>query len=107
MRFPTARRLSLIALLAAGAGATACGGGPPAPGRVYVVDRPPRARIEVAGATPGPEWVWIPGRYRWQQNGYLWEGGHWDRVPRGKKHWERGHWRHDRHGWYWVDGRWR
>ena len=63
--------------------------------------------VLVRGAIPGPEWVWVPGHYRWQAGGYLWDDGHWDRVPRGKKHWERGHWRHDRRGWYWQDGRWR
>jgi hypothetical protein len=98
-----AHRLPLVALLLA----AACGGGPPPPGRVYVVERPPRPRVEVRGAIPGPEWVWVPGHYRWQAGGYRWDDGHWDRVPRGKKHWERGHWRHDRRGWYWQDGRWR
>ena len=70
---PTARRLSLILLLGVGPAATACGGGPPPPGRVYVVDRPPRPPVEVRGAVPGPGWVWIPGRYQWQPNGFLWQ----------------------------------
>jgi hypothetical protein len=97
----------LILLLVLVAGAIPGGVAPPPPGRVYVVDRPPRAPVEVAGAIPGAGWVWIPGRYQWQQNGFLWQGGHWDRVPRGKQRWERGHWDHSRRGWYWVEGRWR
>ena len=104
---PTARRLSLILILGVSPAAAACGGGPPPPGRVYVVDRPPRPPVEVRGAVPGPGWVWIPGRYQWQPNGFLWQVGHWDRVPRGKQRWERGHWNHDRRGWYWMEGRWR
>ena len=102
-----ARRLAVVLSLLVPAGAAACGGGPPPPGRVYVVDRPPRPLVEVAGATPGAGWVWIPGRYQWHPNGYLWENGHWDRIPRGKHRWERGHWAHSRRGWYWVEGRWK
>jgi hypothetical protein len=107
MWHPTVRRLSLLVLVAAGGASVACGGGPPPPGRVYVVDRPPIAPVEVRGAIPGPGWVWIPGRYHSQPGGFLWESGHWDRLPRGKKRWERGHWAHERRGWYWVEGRWR
>ena len=108
MRCRSLRRGLLAASLVLGAGALACGGGPPPPGRAYVVDDPPPPRVEISGALPGREWVWIPGHYRWAPSGgYLWEVGNWDRIPRGKQRWEPGRWRHERRGWYWVDGRWR
>jgi WXXGXW repeat (2 copies) len=28
-------------------------------------------------------------------------------VERRYHEWVPGHWAHDRHGWYWVEGRWR
>ena len=37
-----ARRLAVVLSLMLAAGAVGCGGGPTPPGRVYVVDRPPR-----------------------------------------------------------------
>ncbi len=85
----------------------ACGGGSPPPGRVYAIDRPPPPRVEIAGATPGVGWVWIPGHYRSDRAGYIWDTGHWDRVPRGRRRWQPGHWAHSRQGWYWTEGRWR
>ncbi len=98
-----------LALAVGMAGLSAgCGGGhTPAPGRVYAVDAPPAERVEVRGAPPSGAWVWIPGHYRWQVPDYVWQGGHWDRIPRGRKRWEPGHWAHVRRGWYWVEGRWR
>ena len=98
--------LSYLVPLALASVAAGCGG-PPAPGRVYVVNRPPPPRVEVPGAAPQGGWVWIPGRYRWERGNYLWEGGHWDRLPGGRRRWQPGHWAHARRGWFWVEGRWR
>lgn len=100
------RRLVLAAPLMLGPLA-ACGGHTAPPGAVFVVDRPPRPRVEVRGARPETGWVWLPGHYRWDGRGYLWDGGRWDRIPRGMKRWVPGQWDHSRQGWYWVEGRWR
>ena len=102
------RRAALVAALVLGTGTLGCHGGPPPPGRVYVVDAPPPRRVDIAGAIPGPGWLWIPGHYKWDRtNGYLWETGHWDRAPRGYRRWEPGRWRRERGGWFWTEGHWR
>ncbi|MBA2626616.1 MAG: YXWGXW repeat-containing protein [Gemmatimonadales bacterium] len=106
MTFRSMRHL-LVALPLLCAGAAACGGHAPPPGAVFVVDAPPRARVEVRGARPEAGWVWIPGHYRWDGTSYFWDRGHWDQVPRGMKKWQPGRWYHGRQGWFWVEGHWR
>ena len=76
-------------------------------GRVYVRVAPPPVAVEVRGTAPGPEHVWIEGYHRWEGDHYVWVQGHWDRRPRARAQWVPGHWAQDRHGWYWVEGRWK
>jgi hypothetical protein len=85
---------------------TACAP-PPRPGRVYVVHGPPAARVEVIGRSPGREYVWLPGRWRWTSAQYVWEPGRYVVRERGFTRWVPGHWQHNRRGWYFVDGHWR
>ncbi len=79
---------------------------PPPPGRVYVVRRPPPDRVEVIDAGPGPEYVYVRGYWRYDGD-YVWVPGRWVQLDRRYRQWVPGHWAHDRHGWYWVEGRWR
>src|SRR5260370_42645723 len=84
--------------------ATGCVGGS---GRVYVRSGPPPMRYETFVVSPGPDYVWVPGYYRYDGGGYLWVGGRWDRPPRGRGRWTPAHWERDRRGWYFVEGHWR
>lgn len=80
----------------------------PRSGVVYVTQAPPRAIREARPASPGRNYVWIPGHYRYEGRAYVWVGGRWERPAFDNvRRWEPGKWRHDRNGWYWVEGRWR
>jgi hypothetical protein len=75
--------------------------------RVYVRVGPPRAVAEVRVARPGPDYVWVSGYHRWDGAAYVWVPGAWQRPPRAHAAWVPGHWRHERRGWYFVEGHWR
>ncbi|HEY2797646.1 MAG TPA: hypothetical protein VGK26_07135 [Thermoanaerobaculia bacterium] len=101
------RILALGAALAVGAMLTAaCPPGPP-PGVVYVKARPPVPVSEVVVASPGPDYVWVPGYHRWDGATYVWVKGTWQRPPHAHAKWAAGHWVEHRNGWYWVEGRWK
>ena len=77
-------------------------------GRLYVRIGPPAPIVEVRAVPPGPGVIWVPGYYRWDGRGYIWMAGTWQRPPRARARWVPGHWVHNRrHGWYFVEGRWR
>ncbi len=45
-----------------------------------VVRRPrPADRVEVVTVSPGPEYVWIRGRWEMRGDDWEWIGGHWTR----------------------------
>jgi len=79
---------------------------PPPPGAVVVVREPPRERVEVIVASPGPRYVWVRGFWRWERNDYVWVPGRWVIPERGFHKWVPGHWQHRRGGWFWVEGHW-
>ena len=90
--------LALLASLACAGGMTL--------GVVYAERRPPPDRVEVIVASPGPDYVWVYGYWRWESHDYVWVPGHWDRPERGYHRWHRGHWTHKGHRWYWHEGHW-
>ena len=64
--------------------------------------------VEVAGAAPGPDFVWIGGHHVWHNNAYAWDPGRYERRPHANAVWVSGSWKHHAsHGWYWTDGRWK
>jgi hypothetical protein len=73
----------------------------------FVQREPPPPRREVIVASPGPGYVWVAGHWSWRSNDYVWEPGTWVIIQTGYHRWEPGRWRHDRRGWYWVEGHWR
>ena len=77
------------------------------PGVVYARYGPPAAVYESAGMAPGPGYIWVPGHHAWRGDNYVWIGGRYELPSRGYRRYDAGRWRHDRRGWYWVDGRWR
>lgn len=84
---------------------TACP--PPPPATVWVKVAPPPAPHEFVVGAPGPEFVWVRGYHRWDGAAYIWVPGTWQQPPRARAVWNPGHWKHGRHGWYWVEGRWK
>ena len=79
-------------------------------GAVVVEEAPPPPRIEVIPNAPGPEYIWVPGRWAWRvgPRRYAWLPGHY-RVIRHPHHhaWVSGSWQHGPRGWFWVRGHWR
>ena len=76
-------------------------------GRVYVRIAPPPPVVERVIVSPGPGYVWVPGYYIWTGARYDWHAGAWRRPPRPRGVWVAPHWRHDRRGWFFVEGHWR
>jgi WXXGXW repeat (2 copies) len=76
-------------------------------GRVYVRVGPPAPLVEARVVAPGPGYVWIPGYHVWNGAAYVWTPGRWERPARARARWVPGHWVRDRHGWCFVEGRWR
>jgi hypothetical protein len=87
---------SLMAVPASAAGA-----------RVYVRIGPPAPIVEVRGAAPSPNHLWVPGYHAWNGTAYVWTPGHWVARPRARAVWVPGRWVHARRGWYLVEGHWR
>jgi len=79
------------------------------PHRVMFVYRaPPAEVVETIPPSPGADYVWVRGHYRWDGAGYVWIRGHWQQAPAGYREWVPGHWVQRRDGaWFWVDGHWR
>jgi len=89
---------------------TGCVVAPP-PQRVYVQPAvvtvaPPPPRYEVIPAPPGPVYVWQPGHWRWNGNGYYWVPGHYVSRPYAGAGWVPDHWAASGGGWVFVAGRW-
>ncbi len=76
-------------------------------GVAYAHRGPPVERVEVISVSPGRDQVWIKGHWAWRGGDYDWISGHWSAPERGYREWIPGRWEHDRHGWFYVEGRWR
>jgi len=106
MSQPTKRSVLTLAVAAMLLGVGACASAPRGE-RVYVREAPPVERVEVIGRAPGPNYVWVAGRWNWDGRGYAWMPGRWIVAERGYRSWRPGRWAHDRRGWYWIEGHWR
>jgi len=73
----------------------------------YAGREPPPMPIEVIPDSPGDGYMWVGGRWRWENDDFQWVKGSWERPPYRTQGWEPGRWAFDRHGWYFVDGHWR
>src|SRR5262245_24413650 len=93
---------ALSALLLTSSYACAAGAG-----RYYVRVGPPALIVERPVVAPGPGYGWVAGYHRWDGRAYVWVPGAWSRPPRVRARWVPGHWVESRHGWYFVEGRWR
>ena len=54
----------------------------PPPPAVVVEPPPPPPLVEVQPVSPGPEFVWVGGRYFREHGGYVWHRGYYDRRYR-------------------------
>jgi len=82
----------------------------PAPVTTYhetiIREAPPALRVEVVGAAPGPEYVWVPGCWEWRGSWY-WAGGHFAVAPHSNARWVPGRWTRQEQSYVWIRGYWR
>jgi hypothetical protein len=74
---------------------------------IVVHIRPPALRIEHRPARPGPNYVWVGGYHRWDNNAYVWEPGTWQVPPREHAVWVAPRWDHRGDGYVFVAGYWK
>jgi hypothetical protein len=79
---------------------------PAKPREIIVTDAPPPPQIEVVGAAPGAEYVWVPGAWQWRER-WVWSGGYWAVRPQADAAWVKGRWVKRDQGWAWIRGYWR
>jgi hypothetical protein len=74
-----------------------------------VVATQPEAPVAVVPASPGPDYVWVNGSWRYNrpQRVYVYREGYWVRPTRANRQWVDGHWVQTRRGWHYVEGHWR
>lgn len=75
---------------------------------IEVQSEPPADLVEQMDPSPGPDFVWVGGRWNWN-NQWNWSKGSWVRRPHTAAVWVPGHWRksHHDHRWVWEEGSWR
>jgi|SRR5580704_17129940 hypothetical protein len=61
----------------------------------------------VQGASPGTNYVWVPGYYDWRGDHYVWNPGAWVMTPATTSVWVPAHWEPTAGGYTWVAGHWR
>lgn len=76
-------------------------------GEMVVTQAPPAVRVETQTVSPGANYVWQKGYWRWSGSGYVWVSGHWVSRPSVQAVWVEGHWARRGGGWVWIAGRWR
>lgn len=73
--------------------------------QVVVVREPPPDPGETVTTSPGADYVWIRGHWRWNGAEYVWVRGHWA-VRRPGMVWVPGHWARRADAWVWIEGHW-
>jgi hypothetical protein len=74
---------------------------------VVVTQAPPAIRIESQTVSPGANYVWTRGYWRWDGANYVWVSGSWIVRPRPAAVWVEGHWLRRGGRYVWVAGSWR
>ena len=75
-------------------------------GEVVVDEGPPPVREEIVGVAPGPDFIWIGGRWWRDHDRWAWEGGRWGSRPHAGAVWVGGRWDHRGGRYVWHEGRW-
>jgi len=78
----------------------------PTTGEVYVTQAPPVLRVEAETVSPGANYLWTRGYWRWTGVDYVWVPGTWVVRPSLSAVWVEGHWAHRSRGWVWIAGHW-
>ena len=73
---------------------------------VVINVRPPALRVETRPVSPGVDFAWRPGYWRWGGAAHVWVGGEWIRRPHAGAEWIPGHWAERGPGWVWIEGHW-
>ena len=73
----------------------------------YVTQEPPAVRVEAQTVSPGANYVWTRGYWRWNGTTYVWVPGSWVVRPRPTAVYVEGHWLRRGSRWVWVAGHWR
>jgi hypothetical protein len=71
---------------------------------VDVYQEPPPPRPDTP-TVERPGFIWVHGRWTWQNNQWVWLDGHWDRERAGQA-WADGHWEKRGTSWHWIEGNW-
>jgi hypothetical protein len=79
----------------------------PSTGEVLVTQAPPAVRVETQTVSPGGNYTWTRGYWRWNGATYVWVPGSWIVRPRTAAVWVEGHWLRRGSRWVWVAGYWR
>jgi len=74
---------------------------------VLVTQAPPTVRVETQTVSPGANYVWTRGYWRWNGATYVWVAGNWIVRPRPAAVYVEGHWLRRGSRWVWVAGYWR
>lgn len=74
---------------------------------IVVQNEPPAKIVEQTDASPGPDYVWVQGDWKWDGR-WVWGKGNWQRKPHEAAVWTPGHWKrhHHHHSWEWIEGHW-
>ena len=75
--------------------------------QIAVTRTPPNVRVEAQPVSPGVNYVWARGYWRWTGTNYVWAPGSWIARPRPAAVWVDGRWERRREGWVWIAGHWR
>jgi hypothetical protein len=73
----------------------------------YVTQEPPAIRVEAQTVSPGPNYAWTRGYWRWNGATYIWVPGSWIVRPRPASVYVEGHWLRRGSRWVWIAGHWR
>jgi WXXGXW repeat (2 copies) len=68
-----------------------------------VYQDPPPPKAETYSTRPG--FVFVKGRWNWQNGQWVWVAGHWDRERAGYA-WNDGRWERRGNRWEWIEGTW-
>lgn len=75
-----------------------------APGFTQAPCPPPPVQVEKPPQSPGPQFVWIAGRWAWQGGRWAWVPGRWVEAQGA---WIPGRYQQTPQGCVYVEGRWK
>ena len=73
---------------------------------IVVKEAPPVAREETRGNSPGTEYIWIAGLWKYDDGKYVWLPGSWERPATKDMTWVSGAWLKTSSGYEYVPGHW-